>query len=86
MKRVCARKFSIFCDVNHINIQGKKDIALKNITDVSIFSDIDDCVGHTCDNSATCVDGILQYSCNCTEQWKGTFCDAGTDHPKCESE
>ena len=34
---------------------------------------INECSQHQCQNDATCVDGLAEYSCNCTDGWKGTF-------------
>ena len=34
-------------------------------------TNIDECLSNDCKNNATCVDGIAEYSCNCTETWKG---------------
>ena len=32
---------------------------------------IDDCRNHQCQNGATCIDGIEEYTCRCTQHWKG---------------
>ena len=32
---------------------------------------INECSEHQCQNDATCVDGLAEYSCNCTDGWKG---------------
>ncbi|XP_038057449.1 adhesion G protein-coupled receptor E2-like [Patiria miniata] len=37
-------------------------------------TDIDECMNHLCQNGATCVDGINEYSCNCDSGFKGTLC------------
>ena len=42
-----------------------------------IFTDIDDCVNHTCANGGSCVDGINSYSCNCTAGYTGDRCQTG---------
>lgn len=39
------------------------------------YSDIDECVGNACQNSATCVDGINEYTCVCVAGYDGTFCE-----------
>lgn len=35
---------------------------------------IDDCVGITCGNNGTCVDGHKNYSCQCELGWIGVNC------------
>ena len=32
---------------------------------------IDDCRNNECQNGAVCVDGIEEYTCQCTPQWTG---------------
>ncbi len=39
--------------------------------------DIDDCVGLTCENNGTCVDGHNNYSCQCAPGWTGFNCSIG---------
>ena len=41
------------------------------------FSDINDCVNHTCENGAACLDGINSYACNCTTGFTGAYCETG---------
>ena len=41
------------------------------------FSDIDDCVNHTCANGGSCVDGTNSYSCVCTTGYTGDHCQTG---------
>ena len=41
------------------------------------FTDIDDCVNHTCANGGLCVDGVNSYSCNCTAGYTGDQCQTG---------
>ena len=42
-----------------------------------LFSDIDDCVNHTCINGGSCVDGINSYSCSCVKEYTGDRCEKG---------
>ena len=37
--------------------------------------DIDDCESGPCQNGATCVDGVADYSCECEEGWTGKDCE-----------
>ena len=39
--------------------------------------DVDDCIGHSCTNGATCVDAIAGYSCQCQAGYVGTWCETG---------
>ena len=39
------------------------------------FKDIDDCESGPCQNGATCVDGVADYSCECEEGWTGKDCE-----------
>ena len=41
------------------------------------FLDIDDCVHHTCANGGLCVDGVNNYSCNCSAGYTGERCLTG---------
>ena len=41
------------------------------------YTDIDDCVNHTCSNNGSCVDGVNHFSCNCTEGFTGDHCETG---------
>lgn len=49
---------------------------------VCFFSDINDCVNHTCENGATCLDGINSYWCNCTAGFTGAYCERGKEIAK----
>ena len=40
-------------------------------------TDIDDCVSARCENNATCVDGVNQFSCVCKTGFSGKLCDIG---------
>ena len=43
------------------------------------FLDIDDCPGNVCvtENTANCVDGLNQYTCDCILGYDGIFCENG---------
>ena len=49
---------------------------------VYFLSDINDCVNHTCENGATCLDGINSYSCYCTAGFTGQYCETGKEITK----
>jgi hypothetical protein len=36
---------------------------------------IDDCANNPCKNSATCVDGINDFTCICETGWRGKHCE-----------
>ena len=39
------------------------------------FTDINDCVNHTCLNGGSCVDGVNNYTCRCVAGFKGDRCE-----------
>lgn len=42
-----------------------------------VFSDINECVGHTiCQNGATCVDIVNGFTCTCVNGFTGVFCQS----------
>ena len=41
---------------------------------MSVFSDIDECASHACENGAACVDGVNGYTCACVDGYDGTYC------------
>ena len=41
-----------------------------------ITANIDDCTPGACLNGGTCVDGINDSSCNCTDGWEGEDCSS----------
>ena len=41
------------------------------------FTDIYYCINHTCQNGASCVDGLHNYSCKCPIGYTGSHCEAG---------
>lgn len=42
-----------------------------------LFTDIDYCINHTCQNGGSCVDGIHSYSCKCPTGYTGGNCETG---------
>ena len=44
---------------------------LVGFTGTNCEINIDDCRNNECQNGAVCVDGIEEYTCQCTPQWTG---------------
>ena len=42
-----------------------------------VISDIYYCINHTCQNGASCVDGLYNYSCKCPTGYTGSHCETG---------
>ncbi|WAR12729.1 SNED1-like protein [Mya arenaria] len=44
-------------------------------------TEIDECAlyGSQCENGATCVDALNDYSCTCATGWRGDHCDTDVD-------
>ncbi|XP_055957476.1 mucin-like protein isoform X2 [Patella vulgata] len=40
---------------------------------------VDNCVNNTCANSAVCINGDSNYTCNCPTGWQGWLCDTDVD-------
>ena len=38
-------------------------------------TNIDDCVGHKCENNGTCIDRIESYVCHCRPGYDGEYCE-----------
>lgn len=36
---------------------------------------VDDCLANACENNSTCQDGASNYTCICTEGFKGDLCE-----------
>ena len=43
----------------------------------SFLADIDDCASHPCENGATCIDAVNDYTCNCVDGYTGRNCSIG---------
>ncbi|CAM9511136.1 unnamed protein product [Chrysoparadoxa australica] len=43
-------------------------------TGASCQDSVDDCVGVSCSNGGTCVDGVNDFTCDCTAGWEGELC------------
>ena len=41
------------------------------------FRTFDDCFNATCEQGATCVDGISNFTCSCQAGYTGTLCQIG---------
>uniref|UniRef100_A0A1I8HH94 Notch n=1 Tax=Macrostomum lignano TaxID=282301 RepID=A0A1I8HH94_9PLAT len=52
-------------------------------------TNIDDCIGHRCQNNATCLDGVNNYTCNCSPGFTGRYCETRlhycTDYNPCQN-
>ena len=42
-----------------------------------IIADIDDCTDQPCQNGATCIDAVNDYTCNCVDGYTGKNCNIG---------
>jgi hypothetical protein len=42
-----------------------------------LYLDIDECASHSCQNSATCVDEINDYTCVCAAGYTDKYCQTG---------
>ena len=40
---------------------------------------IDDCKSNPCQNDATCIDGIANYTCSCADGFEGDTCEIDID-------
>lgn len=45
-----------------------------DVVNLFLFSEIDNCLNNTCENGASCLDGIESYTCVCADGWEGPFC------------
>ncbi|CAG2221753.1 NOTCH1 [Mytilus edulis] len=46
----------------------------EGFTDHNCQTDIDYCVGVTCNNGGTCIDGLTSFTCSCAEYYTGKYC------------
>lgn len=76
----------IICDKILIVIRHRHHLYLTTVLDnVSGFRDdhceenIDDCPGNLCQNGATCMDRVNEYSCLCPPAFTGTQCELDVD-------
>ena len=75
-------------DVNHLSLEKSYTLLLTFNSLVTFLSgencetNIDECAGDPCQNGATCVDGIAQYTCMCHPGYEGVDCEIEID--ECE--
>ena len=48
-----------------------------NFLVIILFTDVDDCVNHTCANGGSCMDGVSTYTCSCPPGFTGMYCEKG---------
>ena len=44
---------------------------------ILFLADIDDCASQPCQNGATCIDAVNDYTCNCVDGYTGKNCSIG---------
>lgn len=42
-----------------------------------LILDIDDCVNHPCKHGGTCIDHVNNFSCQCSQGYRGFLCEKG---------
>ena len=52
-------------------------VTVRPFTSCPLFSEINECVSNPCKNSATCIDQINQYVCQCRPGYTGELCEQG---------
>lgn len=53
---------------------------LTNVRVFPLILDIDECEPVPCKNNATCIDGIDEFSCQCSPGYYGDNCTESKDH------
>lgn len=46
-------------------------------TGTTCEEDIDECASQPCQNGATCIDGVSEFSCTCPPGYSGSYCENG---------
>lgn len=62
-----------------IRLTNSIDIFFSGFRGQNCEENINDCPGHLCQNGATCVDGIKNYTCLCPSTYMGRFCEQDVD-------
>ena len=44
-------------------------------TGIQCETNIDDCFANVCMNNATCIDGVMSYTCTCPRNKTGKYCE-----------
>ena len=48
-------------------------LLIPGFTGTNCQVNIDECTDHVCENGGRCVDGVLDYTCDCTPEWTGKY-------------
>lgn len=60
-----------------IKLRNGNCICESGFTGTFCEENIDDCLENTCTNNSTCIDGINEFSCACSSETFGDFCEIG---------
>ncbi|XP_021356812.1 fibropellin-1-like [Mizuhopecten yessoensis] len=82
----CERRNCLNVDVNNCSSTGTCNFndfpgavnecsCMPGYTGSKCDSNIDDCVGVTCENGGTCIDGIASFNCSCPSLYTGDYCE-----------
>ncbi|XP_060073687.1 neurogenic locus notch homolog protein 1-like [Ylistrum balloti] len=63
------------CNLNDVNVDPSVCSCKAGYNGTDCNTNIDDCVGVTCENGGTCVDGIASFNCSCPALYTGTYCE-----------